>query len=78
MTSLTFGVLVPQGWKMELSSIEDPVDEWAKAGEVAEQLGYDSLWVYDHFHNVPVPGGTSTSSPATATTSRRPRTASGS
>jgi len=21
----------------------------------AEQLGYDSLWVYDHFHNVPKP-----------------------
>jgi F420-dependent oxidoreductase-like protein len=23
--------------------------------ELAERLGYDSLWVYDHFHNVPVP-----------------------
>ena len=22
---------------------------------LAEELGYDSLWVYDHFHNVPVP-----------------------
>lgn len=43
---------------MELSSIEDPQDKWAKAIEVAtlaEELGYDSLWVYDHFHNVPVP-----------------------
>jgi F420-dependent oxidoreductase-like protein len=55
---VTFGVFVPQGWKMELSSIPDPVDKWAKSVEVAklaEQLGYDSLWVYDHFHNVPVP-----------------------
>ena len=55
---LTFGVFVPQGWKMELSTIADPVDKWQKAVEVAEQaeaLGYDSLWVYDHFHNVPVP-----------------------
>ena len=56
---LTFGVFVPQGWKMELASIEDPQAKWAKAVEVAklaEELGFDSLWVYDHFHNVPVPG----------------------
>ena len=55
---LTFGVFVPQGWKMELSTIADPVAKWQKAVEVAElaeTLGYDSLWVYDHFHNVPVP-----------------------
>lgn len=55
---LTFGVFIPQGWKMELSSIDDPQDKWAKAIEVsvlAEELGLDSLWVYDHFHNVPVP-----------------------
>ena len=54
----TFGVFVPQGWKMELASIADPTDKWAKAVEIAtlaEELGYDSLWVYDHFHNVPRP-----------------------
>ena len=32
---LTFGVFVPQGWKMELASIPDPQDKWAKAVEVA-------------------------------------------
>ena len=56
---LTFGVFVPQGWKMELASIEDPQAKWAKAVEIAqlaEELGFDSLWVYDHFHNVPRPG----------------------
>ena len=55
---LTFGVFIPQGWKMELTSIDDPVAKWAKSVEVAqlaERLGYDSLWVYDHYHNVPVP-----------------------
>jgi F420-dependent oxidoreductase-like protein len=55
---LTFGVFVPQGWKMELASIDDPQAKWAKAVEVAqlaEALGLDSLWVYDHFHNVPTP-----------------------
>jgi alkanesulfonate monooxygenase SsuD/methylene tetrahydromethanopterin reductase-like flavin-dependent oxidoreductase (luciferase family) len=55
---LTFGVFVPQGWKMELASIDDPQTKWAKAVEIAqlaEELGFDSLWVYDHFHNVPRP-----------------------
>ena len=53
-----FGVFVPQGWKMELASIPDPQAKWAKAveiAELAETLGYDSIWVYDHFHNVPQP-----------------------
>jgi F420-dependent oxidoreductase-like protein len=51
-------MFVPQGWKMELSGISDPVAKWAKAKEVAllaEAKGYDSVWVYDHFHNVPKP-----------------------
>jgi len=58
MADLQFGVFIPQGWKMELSSIADPVDKWQRAvdiAQLAEELGYDSLWVYDHFHNVPVP-----------------------
>ncbi len=55
---MIFGVFVPQGWKMELQGIEDPLGKWDKAVEIAvlaEELGFDSLWVYDHFHNVPVP-----------------------
>src|SRR3990170_1315058 len=58
MTRLTFGVFIPQGWKMELAGIDGAEAKWAKAVEVAllaEELGYDSLWVYDHFHNVPTP-----------------------
>lgn len=49
---------MPQGWKMELASIDGATNKWAKSVEVAqlaEQLGYDSIWVYDHFHNVPRP-----------------------
>ena len=55
---MIFGTFVPQGWKTELAGIEDPRDKWATVVEVAvqaEQLGYDSVWVYDHVHNVPVP-----------------------
>ena len=55
---ITFGAFVPQGWKTELVGIDGAEAKWAKAveiAELAERLGYDSIWVYDHFHNVPVP-----------------------
>src|SRR4029453_11471915 len=55
---ITFGAFVPQGWKTELVGIDGAGAKWAKAveiAELAERLGYDSIWVYDHFHNVPVP-----------------------
>ena len=53
-----FGMFMPQGWKMELSSIDGAAAKWQTAVDIAvriEELGYDSLWVYDHFHNVPKP-----------------------
>jgi F420-dependent oxidoreductase-like protein len=49
---------MPQGWKMELAGIEGAEAKWQTAVDIAvkaEELGFDSLWVYDHFHNVPVP-----------------------
>jgi F420-dependent oxidoreductase-like protein len=55
---IVFGSFIPQGWKMELSSIDGAENKWQRAVEIAclaEELGYDSLWVYDHFHNVPRP-----------------------
>jgi len=55
---ITFGVFMPQGWKMELASIDGAEAKWNKAVEIAqlaETLGYDSIWLYDHFHNVPKP-----------------------
>jgi F420-dependent oxidoreductase-like protein len=56
--ALRFGVFAPQGWKMELSSIDGAAAKWDRCVELsllAEELGFDSLWVYDHFHNVPKP-----------------------
>jgi F420-dependent oxidoreductase-like protein len=55
---MIFGVFAPQGWKMELAGIDDPRDKWAvtvRTAQLAEELGLDSIWVYDHVHNVPVP-----------------------
>ncbi len=53
-----FGVFMPQGWKMELAGIPDDSAKWNTAVAVAtkaEELGFHSIWVYDHFHNVPRP-----------------------
>jgi F420-dependent oxidoreductase-like protein len=53
-----FGAFAPQGWKMELAGIAGAEAKWAKTVEVtllAEQLGLHSIWLYDHFHNVPRP-----------------------
>lgn len=55
---IIFGVFMPQGWKMELVDIPNPADKWSVAVDTAlhaEVLGFDSIWVYDHFHNVPKP-----------------------
>ena len=56
--AVQFGTFVPQGWKMDLVGIPDPADQYeamSRAARVAEQAGFDSVWVYDHFHTVPTP-----------------------
>jgi F420-dependent oxidoreductase-like protein len=51
------GAFVPQGWRLDLIGL--PVERhWGVMQGVAkaiERSGYESLWVYDHFHTVPVP-----------------------
>src|SRR3954451_15720469 len=57
-TGVVFGAFVPQGWKMELSGIEGAGAKWAKAVEVAqlaERLGYDSVWLCEDVHKMPPP-----------------------
>jgi F420-dependent oxidoreductase-like protein len=57
-SDLIFGAFVPQGWKMELVGIDGAAEKWSTTVDIAraaERLGYDSIWVYDHFHNVPKP-----------------------
>ncbi|HMA37359.1 MAG TPA: LLM class F420-dependent oxidoreductase [Chloroflexia bacterium] len=56
--AVKFGVFVPQGWKMDLVGIADPVEQYeamTRAARAADEAGFDSIWVYDHFHTVPVP-----------------------
>src|SRR5215207_10806484 len=57
--AVRFGVFLPQGWRMDLVEIKDPVEQYeamTRVAQVAEESGgYDSIWVYDHFHTVPEP-----------------------
>ena len=56
--TLEFGLLVPQGWRMDLVGIPDPVEAYETMTRVAQEadaLGYDSIWLFDHFHTVPTP-----------------------
>lgn len=51
------GLMAPQGWKGEYDGWE-PALAWARTVELArnaEELGFESLWVFDHFHTVPNP-----------------------
>ncbi len=59
-TAVSFGALLPIGRRLELASLEGAEHKWAAtvdAALAAERLGYDSVWVYDHLHNVPEPAG---------------------
>jgi F420-dependent oxidoreductase-like protein len=52
---LRFGAFAPQGWKLEYSGWS-AADAWVRTVELsqlAEQLGYEHLWVYDHVETVP-------------------------
>lgn len=55
---MDFGVIVPQGWRMDLVGISDPAEAYETMTRVAQEadaLGYHSIWLYDHFHTVPIP-----------------------
>ena len=52
---MQFGAFVPQGWKMDLVGVPE-AEQWPAMLDVARRIeaaGYDTVWVYDHFHTVP-------------------------
>ncbi len=55
--AMQYGLLVPQGWRMDLVGLP-PVEAYetmTRVAQEAETLGYDSIWLFDHFHTVPTP-----------------------
>ncbi|MFG1795729.1 LLM class F420-dependent oxidoreductase [Nocardia sp. NPDC049149] len=55
---MRFGIFIPQGWRHDLVGI-DPAEQWRVMRDLAQRADtsdvWESLWVYDHFHTVPVP-----------------------
>jgi F420-dependent oxidoreductase-like protein len=54
---MRFGMFIPQGWRLDLANI-DTADQWPVLRELvqaADRGPWESVWVYDHFHTVPVP-----------------------
>ncbi len=55
---MRFGLFIPQGWRMDLVGI-DPAMHWGVMDGLARRADdnpqWESIWVYDHFHTVPVP-----------------------
>ncbi|MBI3226559.1 MAG: LLM class F420-dependent oxidoreductase [Mycolicibacterium cosmeticum] len=52
-----FGLFIPQGWRLDLVGIPTG-QHWPLMSELAahaDDSAWDSVWVYDHFHTVPVP-----------------------
>ncbi len=57
--AVKFGLFVPQGWKLDLAEIADPVEKFEAMTAVAKaadsEPNWHSIWLYDHFHTVPEP-----------------------
>ncbi|WP_067673813.1 LLM class F420-dependent oxidoreductase [Nocardia miyunensis] len=55
---MRFGIFIPQGWRLDLVGIE-PAAQWTVMRDLARRADanddWESLWVFDHFHTVPVP-----------------------
>src|SRR3954468_6642104 len=54
---MTLGVIVPQGWTGEYAGWDgvrarQRTDEGA---QLADRSGFDSIWLFDHFHTTPEP-----------------------
>src|SRR5258708_6402701 len=56
--TLQFGLSLPQGWTMDLASIKDPVEAYetmTRVAQTADETGFSSVWLVDHFHTIPYP-----------------------
>ena len=54
---MKIGVVAPQGWQGEYDGWET-LAAWRRTVQVtlqAEALGFESVWLFDHFHTVPDP-----------------------
>lgn len=56
--TMQFGVSLPQGWTMDLAGIADPAEAYetmTRIAQTADETGFSSVWLVDHFHTIPRP-----------------------
>src|ERR1700682_139785 len=56
--AMDYRIFFPQGWRMDLVGITDPIEAYeamTRVAQEAEELNFHSIWLYDHFHTVPTP-----------------------
>lgn len=56
--AMKFGISLPQGWIMDLVGIADPVEAYetmTRIAQTADESGFNSAWLVDHFHTIPQP-----------------------
>ncbi len=54
--SLKYGLFLSTGFAQELAGIKDPVEAYetlTRWAQTADQSGYDSVWIPDHFLTAP-------------------------
>ena len=55
---MNYGIVLPQGLTMDLAGIKDPVEAYeamTRVAQTADESGYHSVWLGDHFHTSPQP-----------------------
>jgi F420-dependent oxidoreductase-like protein len=55
---MKFGLSLPQGWNMELAGQKDPLEAceaMTRVALTADEVGFASAWLVDHFQTVPRP-----------------------
>jgi len=60
MSRIRFGLCIPQGWQFDLPDVDSPSGQFKsmqRTAGSAEEIGFDSVALFDHFHTTPVPRG---------------------
>ena len=55
---MKYGLVLPNGGTMSLVGMKDPVaayEAMTKVAKAADETGFASVWLVDHFHTVPLP-----------------------
>ena len=55
---MKYGLMLPQGWTMDLAHIKDPVEAYetmTRVAQTADEIGFESVWLVDHLHTIPQP-----------------------